>query len=153
MIATPPPVGLTHRFREAWHKREIALKAASFALVGLVNFTVDFSVFSFAHLYLNWPIISANVVAWMIAVSGSYVLNSLITFAAESGRQLRLRSYATFAVMQTGGLVANTTTVFVLSYFMPVLVAKLFAVGASFLVNFSLSHFVVFRRRRKTTPL
>ena len=151
MIATPPPVGLTHRFREAWHKREIALKAASFALVGLVNFTVDFSVSSFAHLYLNWRIISANVAAWMIAVSGSYVMNSLITFAAESGRRLRLKDYATFALSQTGGLVANTATVFVLSYFIPVLVAKALAIGASFLVNFSLSHFVVFRRQDKTT--
>ena len=147
MIATPPPVGLTHRFREAWHNRAIALKAASFALVGVVNFAVDFSVFSFAYLYLNWPIISANVAAWMIAVSGSYVMNSLITFAAESGRQLRLKSYAIFALSQTGGLTANTTTLFVLSYFLPVLVAKAFAVIATFLVNFSLSHFVVFRRR------
>ena len=153
MIPNSPRQGLRRRLAEAWHNRAIALKATSFALVGVVNFTVDFSIFSFAYLYLEWPIIAANVVAWMIAVSGSYVLNSLITFAAESGRQLRLRSYATFAVTQTGGLVANTTTVFVLSYFIPVLVAKLFAVGASFLVNFSLSHFVVFRRRRKTTPL
>jgi putative flippase GtrA len=31
--------------------------------------------------------------------------------------------------------------------------AKVFAIGASFLVNFSLSHFVVFRRQGKTTPL
>ena len=147
MIATPPPVGLTHRFREAWHNRAIALKAASFALVGLVNFAVDFSVFSFAYFYLEWPLVAANVVAWMVAVSGSYVMNSLITFAAESGRQLRLKSYAIFALSQTGGLTANTTTLFVLSYFLPVLVAKAFAVIATFLVNFSLSHFVVFRRR------
>ena len=36
------------------------------------------------------------------------------------------------------------------SYFMPVLVGKVLAIGASFLVNFSLSHFVVFRRARPT---
>jgi len=46
------------------------------------------------------------------------------------------------------GLVANTATVFLASYFMPVLVGKVLAIGASFLVNFSLSHFVVFRERR-----
>jgi putative flippase GtrA len=119
----------------------------------VVNFAVDFSVFSFAYLYLKWPIIIANVVAWGIAVSGSYVMNSLITFAAESGRQLRLKDYATFALSQTGGLIANTATVFIASYFMPVLVGKALAIGASFLVNFSLSHFVVFRRRGKTTRL
>ena len=30
---------------------------------------------------------------------------------------------------------------------MPVLLGKLLAIGASFVVNFSLSHFVVFRKR------
>lgn len=151
MIPTRPPAGPTRRLVEAWRNRAVALKAVSFALVGVVNFAVDFSVFSFAYFYLEWPIISANVVAWMVAVSGSYVMNSLITFAAESGRRLRLKDYATFALSQTGGLVANTATVFALSYVIPVLVAKALAIGASFLVNFSLSHFVVFRRRGKTT--
>jgi len=149
----PPPQGLSRRLVQAWRDRTVVLKAASFALVGVVNFAVDFSVFSFAYLYLKWPIIIANVVAWGIAVSGSYVMNSLITFAAESGRQLRLKAYGTFVLAQTGGLIANTATVFVASYFMPVLVGKALAIGASFLVNFSLSHFVVFRRRRKTTRL
>ena len=43
----------------------------------------------------------------------------------------------------------------VASYWMPVLAAKLLAILASFVVNFSLSHFVVFRardRRVETTP-
>jgi putative flippase GtrA len=152
---TPPPVpeGLSRRLVRAVRSRAVMLKAVSFALVGLVNFAVDFSVFSFAHLYLNWPIITANVVAWSIAVSGSYVMNSLITFAAESGGQLRLKDYGTFVLSQTGGLVTNTAAVFMLSYFIPVLLAKGLAIGASFLVNFSLSHFVVFRRRGKTTQL
>ncbi len=143
-----PPVGtLTRRLQEAWQDRAIALKAVSFALVGLVNFAVDFGVFSFAYFYLGLSIILANVIAWIVAVSGSYVLNTMITFAAESGRQLRVKDYATFVVSQTGGLVANTVTVFVASYFMPVLVGKAIAIVASFLVNFSLSHFVVFRSR------
>ena len=51
-----------------------------------------------------------------------------------------------FVLSQTLGLVANTTTVLVASYFMPVLAGKALAIGASFLVNFTLSHFVVFRK-------
>ena len=153
MTPPPAPEDLSRRLLRAWRDRAVALKAVSFALVGVVNFAVDFSVFSFSYLYLNWPIIVANVVAWGIAVSGSYVMNSLITFAAESGGQLRLKDYGTFVLSQTGGLVTNTATVFALSYVIPVLVAKLLAIGASFLVNFLLSHFVVFRRRHKTTQL
>jgi putative flippase GtrA len=144
-------VALARRLRAAWQDRAVMLKAFSFAMVGLVNLAVDFGVFSFSYFYLALPILTANVVAWCVAVTGSYVMNSLTTFAEESGRQLRMRDYATFAVSQVGGLITNTTTVLVASYFMPVVVAKLLAIGAGFFVNFTLSHFIVFRQREKPT--
>jgi len=74
-------------------------------------------------------------------------MNSTITFAAESGRRLEARAYATFVFTQVAGFLANTATVLVASLFMPVWAGKLLAIGASFAVNFSLSHFVVFKRR------
>jgi putative flippase GtrA len=142
-----------------WLERAVLVKAASFALIGVVNVAVDFSVFSIAYFQLGLPLIAANVISWCVAVTGSYVMNSLITFAKESGRRLRVKDYGSFVLSQLGGLLANTTTVFVASYFIalflhlprdaaaPVLLAKGLAIGASFLVNFSLSHFVVFRPR------
>jgi len=151
MRVRPAFEALHRRLQEAWRERAVMLKALSFALVGLINLAVDFSVFSIGYFYLGLSIIAANVIAWVIAVSNSYVMNSLTTFAAESGRQLRLKDYLTFALSQVGGLITNTTTVFVASYVMPVLVAKLLAIGVGFLVNFSLSHFVVFRRRENST--
>lgn len=144
-------------------RRAVALKAVSFALVGVVNATVDFGVFSFFYFYLGFPIIVANLISWFIAVTGSYVMNSMTTFAAESGRKLRLRSYATFLLAQVAGLVANTATVYLVPILIGktlgiesttthlVLIGKLLAIGSSFLVNFSLSHFVVFRHRGQTT--
>jgi putative flippase GtrA len=143
-----PPPRLSARLIAAWHERAIVLKAVSFAAVGVVNAAVDFGVFSFAYYYLELPIVAANVMAWIVAVSGSYVMNSLTTFAHESGRELRARAYFTFLISQVAGLVANTATVFVASLFMHVLLGKVLAIGASFLVNFSLSHFVVFRKRK-----
>jgi putative flippase GtrA len=142
-----PPSRLSDRLIAAWHERAIMLKAMSFAAVGVVNAAVDFGIFSFAYYYLQLPIIAANVMAWIVAVTGSYIMNSLTTFARESNRELRAKAYFTFLLAQVAGLVANTTTVLVASYFMPVLLGKLLALGASFLVNFSLSHFVVFRKR------
>jgi putative flippase GtrA len=138
---------LSDRVVAAWHERAIVLKAMSFAAVGLVNSAVDFGVFFFAYYELKLPIVTANVMAWIVAVTGSYVMNSLTTFARESGRELRPKAYLSFVLSQAAGLVANTTTVLIASYFMPVLVGKLLAIGVSFLVNFALSHFVVFRRR------
>jgi putative flippase GtrA len=97
------------RLIAAWHER-LSL-AMSFALVGVVNSAVDFGVFAIAYSYFDLPIILANVLSWCVAVSGSYVMNSLTTFAHESGRELRAKAYFSFALSQAAGLVANTTTV------------------------------------------
>ncbi len=125
----------------------IIRKAGTFAVIGVVNTAVDFGVFATAYTVFGLPLVPANILSWMIAVSGSYVLNSSITFAAESGRKLTLRAYATFVASGIAGLIGNTTMLWIASYFVPVLAAKVLAIGVSFLLNFSLSHFVVFRPR------
>lgn len=144
----PAPLqNLIDRLTVAWHERAVALKAASFAMVGVVNTAIDFSVFWTTVHFLGWPLVPANVLAWLVAVSFSYAMNSFITFGPESGRVLRWRDYATFLASGVAGMVASTATLFALSYVMPVLVAKLISIAISFVVNFSLSHFVVFRAR------
>jgi len=144
----PTPLdGLQRRLARAWHERAVTLKAASFAMVGVVNSLVDYSVFLSAYYLLDLPLIPANVLAWLVAVSGSYVMNCFITFAAESGRQLRWRAYGAFVASGVAGVITNTTVLVVASRWLPVPVAKLLAIAASFVVNFSLSHFVVFRTR------
>src|SRR5919201_678811 len=146
----PPPLEhLQRRLAQAWHERAVTLKAASFALVGLVNTVVDYGVFLAGYYLVNLPLVPANVLAWLVAVSGSYVMNCFITFAAESGRRLRWRDYAAFVASGIAGGIANTATLVVASYWIPVLAAKLLAIAVSFAVNFSLSHLVVFRSRER----
>ncbi len=139
---------VVERLIAAWHRRAITLKAASFAVIGVFNTLIDLSVFLTAYNVFALPLVPANVLAWIVAVSFSYVMNSFITFAHESGRRLRWRDYGTFVASGIAGVIANTATLVVASYWVPVLAAKLIAIGVSFLVNFSLSHFIVFRSRR-----
>jgi len=144
---------LFRRLVQAWRTRGVTLKAASFAMVGVVNTFVDLGIFLAAYNLLKLPLIPANVLAWLVAVSGSYVMNSFITFAAESGRQLRWRAYGAFVASGVAGVITNTAILVVASYWLPVLAAKLLAIAVSFVVNFSLSHFVVFRtRERRVEP-
>ncbi len=160
------------KLADAWRNRAVSLKAISFALVGVVNTVIDYSVFLLARAaYAHMPaalalfgwfstvcrcgepetvlLIAANVSSWLVAVTGSYVMNSSITFAAESGRQLRWWAYVTFVVSGIAGLIANTATLVFAAQvlLLPIWVAKAVAILASFIVNFSLSHFVVFRAR------
>ena len=55
---------LFDRWIAAWHVRATGLKAASFAIIGLVNSAVDLGVFSFAYYYLEFTIVPANAIAW-----------------------------------------------------------------------------------------
>jgi putative flippase GtrA len=145
----PAPLqNVLDRLTLAWHERAIALKAVSFAFVGVLNTAIDFCVFWTTVTHLHWPLVPANVLAWIVAVTFSYTMNSFITFGPESGRVLRWRDYASFAASGIAGMMSSTATLFALSYFIPVLFAKLGSILVSFAVNFSLSHFVVFRPRR-----
>lgn len=147
MIA--PLRNIVDRLTVAWHERAVALKALSFAMVGVVNTAIDFSIFWTAATFFNWPLVPANVLAWIVAVSFSYAMNSFTTFGPESGRVLRWRDYATFVISGIAGMVASTTTLFLLSYVLPLAAAKLVSIAVSFAVNFSLSHFVVFKAQKK----
>jgi putative flippase GtrA len=143
-----PPQSILARLRKSWHERAVILKAASFALVGVVNTAIDFSVFWTAARYLGWPLVPANMLAWLVAVTFSYMMNSFITFGPESGRILRWRDYMAFAASGVAGMVSSTAVLYALAYVMPLLAAKLVSILVSFAVNFLLSHFVVFRVRR-----
>jgi len=165
---------LRARLTAGWRNRALSLKALSFGLVGVVNTAVDYCVFLLARAALNrspaalalfdslsgschcgdattLSLIAANITSWIVAVTGSYIMNSSITFAAESGRKLRWRAYLTFVVSGIAGLLANTATLVVVAevLLLPIWLAKGIAILASFMLNFSLSHFVVFRAHNR----
>ena len=110
---------LFHRLLTAWHERAFILKAASFASVGFVNSLIDFAVFWIAVQYFDLALIPANVLSWLVAITNSFVMNSYITFARESGRKLRWRAYLTYAGVGLLGLLVNTTTLLVAVSLMP----------------------------------
>ena len=140
-----PFENLRSRFTEAWRNRAVSLKALSFATVGLINTAVDATIFFLMLGFATTSLIVANVTAWLIAVTGSYVMNSFTTFAAETGRELRLKDYAGFVASGIAAVIATTTTVVLAANYMPVWTAKAIAILVSFVVNFTLTHFVVFR--------
>jgi putative flippase GtrA len=146
MASSGPPT-MIERLMRPLRANPVALKALSFGVIGVINSAVDFSVFALSYYYFGLSILAAQITAWVIAVTGSYVMNSMITFAAESGGKLGARAFGAFVVAQVAGFLANTATVLLFSLVIPVWAAKLLAIGASFAVNFTLSHFVVFRRR------
>jgi putative flippase GtrA len=172
MTGPSPYAWARAQLTQRWGGGALSTKAVTFALIGVINTVIDYGVFLLARAALNRSpaalalfdqlarscdcsnavtisLIAANTVSWLVAVSASYVMNSSITFAAESGRKLRWRAYFAFVVSGVAGWLANTATLVVAAevLLLPVWLAKAVAILASFVVNFSLSHFVVFRVR------
>ena len=154
--------------------RALGFKAISFGLIGVINTIVDYSVFLVARAALSHSptavaavgvfadvchcgsadsilLIVPNLMSWTVGITGSYILNSSFTFAAESQRKLRWRAYFTYVVAGIAGLVANTTALVVAAqvFLLPVWAAKGCAIFASFVVNFSISNFIIFRVRAR----
>src|SRR5580698_3208219 len=95
----PPRPVLAKRLENAWRRRPLSLKAMSFALIGVINTAVDYALFLLARSILQHApaalalftsfsescrcgrpdtilLIAANMMSWIVAVSGSYILNS-----------------------------------------------------------------------------
>jgi putative flippase GtrA len=133
------------RLTAAWRQGAVSLKALSFALVGLINTAVDATIFFLLLGFATSSLIVANVGAWLIAVTGSYVMNSFTTFSAETGGKLRLKDYAGFVGSGVVAVIATTATVVFAAKLLPVWAAKAIAILVSFVVNFTITHLVVFR--------
>jgi putative flippase GtrA len=126
-----------------------------FGLVGLVNAGVDAAIFFTAVAILthvasvaihpDWVLILSNTCAWIVAVTGSYVLNTRFTFAHHAGGKMSLRDYLLFAVSQFGGFIAHTAMLVAAAKYFPLPVAKLLGIGVGFVVNFTLARVIVFR--------
>jgi putative flippase GtrA len=129
----------------AWHSRTIVAKLVSFATIGVLNAAVDLTVFSIAYKLFQLPLVLSNVIAWAVAVSGSYAMNTKLTFGRETGGAFRWEHYLRFAASGVLGVIVATTTLVILSQYTNVFAAKFVSILAAFGVNFSMSHFVVFR--------
>ena len=147
-MSLPAPLeNLRARLLAAWRERAVTLKAMSFAMVGAVNTVVDATVFFLLLGYATRSLIVANVGAWLTAITGSFVMNSLTTFSAETGGRPRLKHFPGFVMSGIVAVTASTTAVVIAAKFMPIWAAKGIAILVSFAVNFSITHFVVFRTK------
>ena len=128
---------------------------AKFALVGVLNTSIDFGVYNFliaTTLATKGPgIILINATSFSLALINSFFWNRDWVFGES-----KKNKFSTFAVVTLIGLLINTGAVFAITtYVNPVLVdtpevwaniAKLLATGMSLVWNFLGYKLIVFRR-------
>jgi putative flippase GtrA len=116
-----------------------------FAVVGLINFAIDVAVFSIALYVLGIPLLVANTLAYSLATINSYLMNKYWTFAGRSDRNISTAEFTRFLLFNVGGLALSNLTVFLLAEFLLPLIAKLGAVGVTFVWNYLTIRRFVFR--------
>jgi putative flippase GtrA len=119
-------------------------RAAIFIGIGAINTVIDVSAFACFHQLFGLHVIPSNVMAFLIALANSYILNSLITFADRHGGRPAFRSFARFFFVAAIAMTVSTVIVYLLSMLMHPLVAKLIATAASTAINYCGSYWFVF---------
>jgi putative flippase GtrA len=133
------------KIADAWRRRTMLAKLFGFASIGFINVAVDVSVFTIAFQLLGLPLILSNVISWLVAVTGSYTLNSKITFGRETGGALSIGRYLRFVASGIAGVIVATSVLVLLAPYTNIPAAKLASIVVGFGVNFCMSHFFVFR--------
>lgn len=133
---------------DAWYQRTMLAKLFSFASVGALNTAIDLSAFTLTFELAHLPLVASNVISWAVAVTCSYAMNSKITFSLETSGALSIKRYLRFAASGIFGMVVATTVLVVLTRYANIPTAKLASVLVGFGVNFSMSHFLVFRNSK-----
>jgi putative flippase GtrA len=119
-------------------------RAALFIGVGAINTVLDIAAFACFYQLLGIAIIPANIMAFLIAVTNSYALNFLITFADRRSGPPTFAGFVRFLLVALMALGASTTVVYFVAMVVHPLLAKLVATAASTLVNYVGCHRFVF---------
>ena len=121
-------------------------RAARFAIVGAFNTGVDVGVFSLLVFGAGMALVPANAIAYLVASTSSYVINRVWTFRGKTA-PAGIRDYLTFQLVNGIGFVLATIVLVVLAGYVPILVAKLLSIGASFSWSFFMLDRFVWNRQ------
>lgn len=92
--------------------------------------------------------VMASATGYLLSAIYNYLINYYFTFgnSNSNSNNSHWQTLPKFGVVVLIGVVVNTFIFYVLNYFMPYLLAQLFAVGATLMVNFLLHKLWIYRR-------
>lgn len=133
-----------------------ARKMVSFGAIGVVNGVVNYAITVGITLLVLMPLgLATNDIAlgvakalgWGVAVSNSYLFNTLFTFAAESGGRLSWPTYWRFVASGTVGLAIEVLSFLFAVRYLPLSLAAIVPIGLAFVANFAMARIFVFSGR------
>lgn len=124
-------------------KKLYASQTVRYAATGVLNTTTDFVLFLVATYALNLPLLVANILAWLAAVSQSYVINKNWTFADSQKKNTRFQ-WLFFLLTNGAGLVISSVIVLTLAQYVTAIGAKAIATVVVFCWGYLISKKYIF---------
>ena len=130
-------------------------KMLSFGVIGVGNGFVNYGVTVGVTVLVLTPLGLAasdpalglaKALGWAVAVSNSYLLNTLFTFAYESGGRLSWPTYLRFVASGTVGLAIEVASFLFAVRYLPLSLAAIVPIGLAFVANFAMARLFVFSR-------
>ena len=118
------------------------LKAGRFAIVGVANTLVDFTVFTLLAQAAGVNVYLSQVLGYSAGILNSYTFNRSWTFRTEE--RFFSSTLARFLALNLSMLLFSTGILYLAK-----IPAKITATGVTMVVNFLVSRFWVFRRQRE----
>jgi putative flippase GtrA len=116
-----------------------------FALVGCVSTAIDLGVFALMLYVFGWSPLAAHTAGFAVAVANSYLLNKLWTFEDRDWSRRAIGRGLRFLLVAIGGWLVGALVILLLVPAIPALAAKIVAIGATFVWNYTLSRLWVFK--------
>lgn len=116
-----------------------------FSLIGVVNTLIDFALFTIFVIFFDWHAVPANIVAFLLALTNSYILNRRFTFKGYMGSNRLAPQAARFLIVHVGGLILSTGLVWGFAGMIGPFPAKLVAIFITVFWNYTGSHHFVFK--------
>ncbi|MFM2480545.1 GtrA family protein [Celerinatantimonas sp. YJH-8] len=110
-----------------------------YGLVGIMNTLVHWSIFLVIVIYISPNQSIANLIAFLIAVSGSFIINSKFTFDTQPNHKQYI-----YYVLGMGTLSLLVGRLSDTHHLYPLLTLVIYS-GLSFLIGFLYSKFIVFK--------
>ena len=116
-----------------------------FAVVGVINTSIDLAVFYLAFYWLGLHLIVANTIAYSVGTVNSYLMNKYWTFAGRGSPEVSPAEFSRFILFNLGGLILSNIAIFIFAKFVPPIISKIGAIGITFIWNYVTIRRFVFR--------
>lgn len=114
-------------------------QAKRFILVGIINTAIDFALFNLLFYELGFALLLANLLAWLAAFSVGFLLNRNWTFAQVAGDSDAKGQFLRYLLTAGSALALASASIWFAALVMPAWVAKIVAIGITFVWSFTLS--------------